>query len=137
VTLPSPPLIDSREVKLSLVIVVALLLAYAPLARAYLADGRPLFALAQLVVHRSIERMDQFDYLRFAASLAIAVVFFRQVLRLEGSRIEHAALAIALGTLNRTDGLANWSELLDLKFVPSLLLMLIAAAVYQPMLSWY
>ncbi len=147
-----------------------LLLSDEPLEYAYLKDGRPVFALAQLLVHRPIQRLDQFGYLRFATSVAITAIaffFFRQVRRLGGTRVEHAALAIALGTLpclHTYVAQANfwlaplagltvlWAAALTFRasehvhapqqvasprFVPPLLLMLIAAAAYQPMLSWY
>ena len=179
-----------KLVMLGLLIAAVLLLTYAPLARAhygfgddfilllsdepleyaYMKDGRPLFALAQLLVHRPIQGLHQFGYLRFTSSLsitAIALFFFWQVRRLGGSKIEHAALAIAVGTLpclhtyvaqanfwlaplagllvlwaavltfRATEFVQIPHQLVSLRLLPAMLLMLIAAAAYQPMLSWY
>ena len=112
-----------REVVLTLIIASVLVCTYAPLVRAtygfgdefvlllseedleepmFLADGRPVYALGHYFLHRSVKKVEQFGYLRLLAVAAvtlIALIFFSQFSRLGGVRLEHAALATALGTL--------------------------------------
>ncbi len=79
-----------------------LLLSDKSLERAYLIDGRPLFALAQYLVHRPMAELGQLSYLRGVSSLAtglIAVFFFWQTRRFGGGLIERVSFAIALGLL--------------------------------------
>jgi small basic protein len=113
---------DSRKFVCWLIIAWALGFTYSPVLRSeyaladdytyffssspseqiYLADGRPLYAIAQVFVHSSIHSLSQLTYLRFIAvvcSIGIAIVFFEVTSHLRGGRIERMAFAIALGTL--------------------------------------
>jgi hypothetical protein len=112
----------SKEWVCWLIIALALVFTYSPLLRSeyaladdytyffsaasseqvYLADGRPIYALAQIFVHPSIHSLWQLTYLRCMAvggTIGLAIVFFGIARHLGGTKTERLAFAIALGTL--------------------------------------
>ena len=111
-----------KDYKPYLLITVVVLLTYGPLSRAnygfgddynllphteplgflHLTDGRIIYALAQDYIHRPINHISQFGYLRFVGSIGlalIAILLFRQLKRLFVHKAERVALAIAIVTL--------------------------------------
>jgi len=72
------------------------------LASAYLIDGRPLFALSQLLVHDPIESLWQLSLLRglaCVATIGCAIFFFEATRPLGGTESQRACLAVCLGLL--------------------------------------
>ncbi len=68
----------------------------------YLADGRPIYYLAQRWVHSQIGSLYKLAYLRFTGVVflaCLAVLFYRLAKHLRGSKLERGAFAIALVTL--------------------------------------
>ena len=79
-----------------------LLLSDRNLESKYLIDGRPLFSLAQRLVHRPISDLGQLSYLRGVSCLATAclsVFFFLRIKCLGGGVCERVCFAICLGLL--------------------------------------
>ncbi|TWU40470.1 hypothetical protein [Novipirellula artificiosorum] len=72
------------------------------LERAFLADGRTVFALAQYLVHRNIQSIAQLGGIRLLTGIGVAIVavcFYRLLRPLRFGHLERTAIAIALGTL--------------------------------------
>jgi hypothetical protein len=181
--------LSRSEMLLSLLLVVILFLAYAPLVRAtygfgddfvlmladvdpnvYLREGRFGYALGDYLIHRNIHHVHQLGYIRLCSVAVIgtiAVIFFHQFRNWGGSRPEHFAAAIAMGTLpclhtyacqsclmlgicasipvlvaaiktfNATDQSKCDKCGFTAKYLPPFILMLLAATTYQPTLSFY
>jgi len=137
---------------------------------AYLADGRPIFAAAQHYIHLRITDIGQLSGMRLLASVwvgLIAIQFFHLARRLGGSTLEHACLAVLLGTLPCLHTyvaqanfwlapLAGCATIAATMFIwqamrsdsrsilrrgfqvcAAYFLYLCTAATYQPMLAWY